>query len=181
MSKIIEGIDKSLIESGSFSESQREFLNNRLMHEISWFARATRRSRNLYFSLSVVSILTTSLTALVTTANALSDSKIFEWIGAGLALSASISIGLFALYQPWENWKRRSLVLETLKDECRRFLVNVEPYKESSDKDEGFATLFNEVQSIICSYKTGYFSKAPYKPESPELESIDDKNSKQNV
>lgn len=181
MSKIIEGIDKSFIQGGSFSELQREFLENRLMHEISWFAKATRRSRNLYFSLSVVSISTTSLTALVTTANALSDKAIFEWVGAGLALLASLSIGLFALYQPWDNWKRRSLVLESLKDECRRFLLNVEPYKEFSDTDERFAKLFNEVQSIVYSYKTGYFSKAPYKPESPEQETVDAKNAQQTV
>jgi len=181
MSEFVEGIDKTLIESGSFSESQREFLNNRLMHEISWFAKATRRSRNIYFTLSVISIVTTSLTALVTTANALSEYKILEWIGAGLGLSASISIGFFALYQPWENWKRRSLVLENLKDECRRFLVNVEPYKEMSNKDESFEKLFNEVQSIIYGYKTGYFSKAPFKPENPDMETIDENNSKQTV
>ena len=144
MSDIIEGIDKSLFESGSFTEAQNEFFNNRLMHEISFFAKATRRSRRIYFSLSIVSIISTSLTALITTANALSDINELEWIAAALGLSASISIGLFALYQPWENWKNRSFVLENLKDECRRFLANVEPYKELPDKDEAFARLLTK-------------------------------------
>lgn len=168
MAKIIEGIDASLIENKEYSEEQKEYLINRWLHEIEWFAKATRRSRKLYFFLSTASILSASLSAVISSASAFSDIEQLKWLTALLSIITFISIGLFGLYKPWDNWKRRSLVLERLKNEGRMFLADVGPYKNKMESDNSFELFFTEIQDIISSYKEGYFSKKPYKPEGVE-------------
>jgi hypothetical protein len=165
MANIIEGIDASLIENQKFSEAQKEFLTNRWLHEVSWFARATRRSRRLYFLLSVASIFSASLTSVVSSASALSEIDQLKSLVALLSIITLLSIGLFGLYKPGEYWRLRSLALERLKNEGRMFLASIGPYKNIENGDEAFELFFTEIQDIVSNYKTAYFSKKPYKPK----------------
>ncbi len=165
MANIVEGIDSSLIENQKFSEELKEFLNNRWLPEVKWFARATRRSRKLYFLLGIASIISASLTSVVSSASALSDIDQLKWLGALLSFVTLISIGLFGLFKPWENWKLRSLILEQLKNEGRMFLASIGPYKNIESSSEAFELFFSEIQDIVSKYKTDYFGKKPFKPE----------------
>jgi hypothetical protein len=62
-SAIVEGIGIDLIHDKAFSGKQREYLRNRWLHEVQWFARATRFSRRFYYTVSTITVITGALTA----------------------------------------------------------------------------------------------------------------------
>lgn len=148
-------------------------MRNRWQHEVEIFAKATRESKRKYFKYSIIIILSTSVTAFANSANAFSDVPYLKYISAITSIVAAISIGLFGLYRPWENWKNRSMVVERLRSEGRKYIANVGVYKEL-DPDMAFSAFSEEVENAILDYKMEYFSKAPFIPKGINIDETDD-------
>jgi hypothetical protein len=160
-SRIVEGIDVVVTEDPSFSPVQREYLRNRWLHEVSYFAKATRRSRRLHFFVSVVAVASGALTACAAGLNVFFDNQSIRWLIAGMGVITAISTGLSTRFQDWENWKRRSMTLERLKSEGRMFLLLSGPYQEFSSAGEAFKTFAQNLEGIVKEYKTEFFAKRP--------------------
>ena len=160
-STIVEGIDTKIFCGLHLSIEAQEYLANRWLGEIRWFARATRRSRGIFFWLSGTSIVSSSLTALLAGVSINSTSELNRWILAVLGLVSALSTGLLALFQSWSNWKRRSTTLERLKSEGRQFLVRTGAYKSHLSHQEAFDAFMLRVESIVAEHKTEFFSKEP--------------------
>jgi len=160
-STLVEGIDTKVLATLHLSIEAQEYLANRWLGEIRWFARATRRSRRIFFWLSGTSIVSSSLTALLAGVSINSSSELNRWILAALGLVSALATGLLALFQAWSNWKRRSTTLERLKSEGRQFLVRVGAYKSHLSHQEAFDAFVLRIESIVAEHKTEFFSKEP--------------------
>jgi hypothetical protein len=160
-STLVEGIDTKVFAGLHLSTEAQEYLVNRWLGETHWFARATRRSRRIFFWLSGTSIVSSSLTALLAGVSINSTSELNRWILAVLGLVSALSTGLLALFQAWSNWKRRSTTLERLKSEGRQFLVRTGAYKSYLSHQDAFDAFVLKVEAIVAEHKTEFFSKEP--------------------
>ena len=160
-SPMLEGIDPIVFKNLQLPDEANEYLRNRWLREIFWFARATRRSRRIFFWLSGASIVSSSLTALLAGVSVNSTSELTRWVVALLGLVSAISTGLLALFQAWANWKRRSTTLERLKSEGRQFLVLTGEYAAYQTHQEAFVAFVPKIEAIIAEHKTEFFAKSP--------------------
>ena len=158
---LVEGIDAKIFGGLQLSPEAEEYLANRWLGEIRWFARATRRSRRIFFWLSGTSIVSSSLTALLAGVGINSTSELNRWILAVLGLVSALSTSLLALFQAWSNWKRRSTTLERLKSEGRQFMVRAGAYKSHVSYQDAFGAFVLKVEGIVAEHKTESFSKEP--------------------
>jgi hypothetical protein len=159
--EVVEGIGVDIIKDTSFSSEQREYLRNRWLHEVRWFAKATRRSRRLYLAVSVVAVFSGALTACTAGLNVFFDDRSIRWLIAGLGVLTAISTGLSGRFQDWENWKRRSMTLERLKSEGRMFQLLAGRYKTFPTRGAAFSSFAENLERIVKEYKTEFFAKRP--------------------
>ncbi len=96
---IVEGIDVSVIENPAFSPEQQEYLRNRWLHEVRYFAKATRRSRRLHFFVSIVAVASGASTACAAGLNVFFDDRLIRWLIAGMGVITAISTGLSTRFQ----------------------------------------------------------------------------------
>lgn len=158
---VVEGIDATVIENPAFSQEQREYLRNRWLHEVSYFARATPRSRRLHFFVSIVAVASGALTACAAGLNVFFDDRLIRWLIAGMGVITAISTGLSTRFQDWENWKRRSMTLERLKSEGRMFLLLSGPYQKHTSLGEAFKIFVPNLEAIVKEHKEDFFTKRP--------------------
>jgi hypothetical protein len=162
---LIEGIDARVFDEVCRTEKQREFLRNRWLHEVAYLAKVTRRSRMIYYGLSLLSLgaaVGTSFVAALSVSLAIDGVR---WLTAALGLLTAVSTGLFGLFKPWENWERRSLALEQLKFEGRMFAIRGAHYKAIAEPDIAFNTFAEAVEKIVSDNKSRYFrSQRPSVP-----------------
>jgi len=156
---VVEGIGVVGIQDASFSPEQREYLHNRWLHEVSFFARATRKSRKLYLVATMVAVFSGALTACASGLNVFLDERSIRWLIAGLGLITAISTSFSGKFQDWENWKRRSMTLERLKYEGRMFLLLAAHYRSFPNRGEAFKDFAQNVEQIVKEYKTEFFAK----------------------
>ena len=158
---LVEGIDRTLLSRLDLSVEAQEYLIHRWLGEVQWFAKATRRSRQAFFWLSGISLVTSSSIALLAGITINSASELNRWTIAVLGLISAISTGLLTLFQAWPNWKRRSMTLERLKSEGRQFLVRTGDYKSYACHQDAFTDFVQRVEMIVGEHKMEFFSKSP--------------------
>jgi len=159
--EVVEGIGVEVLHDASFSPEQREYLRNRWLHEVCWFAKATRRSRRLHLAVSMVAVFAGAITACTAGLSVFVDERSIRWLVAGLGVITAISAGLSSRFQYWDNWKRRSMTLERIKSEGRMFMLLAGRYKTFSTRGQAFRTFAETLERIVEQYKTEFFAKKP--------------------
>ncbi len=159
--KVVEGIGVSVLNDPSLSLEQREYLQNRWLHELQWFAKATRRSRRLYVAGSIAAVISGALTACAAGLNVFFDESSIRWLLAGLSVISAVSTGLSSRFKDWDNWKRRSMTLERLRSEGRMFQVLVGRYSRFTTKGDAFKPFAEAVERIVKEYKEVFFARKP--------------------
>lgn len=158
---LVEGVDVRLFDGLALSAEANEYLRNRWLGEVRWFAASTRLSRRLYLWFSGLSLVSSSLTAMLAGISLNSNNEAIRWALAGLGLASALLTGFLALFQSWSNWKRRSTTLERLKSEGRQFLLRAGAYSVHLSHQEAFTAFVLRVEIIVAEHKTEFFSKEP--------------------
>ena len=146
----------------------REYVERRWLAEVKWFAAATRRSRRTYFSLSVTTLISSALTALLAGVSVSAQSEQLRWVIAFLGLISAISTGLLSLFQASPNWKRRSITLERLKSEGNQFFTRAGRYSSIAGQ-ECFGLFVGRIEDIIYAHKSEFFAKESESPPDEKL------------
>lgn len=143
----------------ALSADAREYVERRWLTEVKWFTAAKRRSRRTYFALSITTLASSSLTALLAGAAVGTPSEPLRWAIALLGLTSAVSTGLLSLFQASLNWKRRSITSERLKSEGNQFFSHAGKYESVPEGRTEFAIFVESIEGIIYAHKNEFFAK----------------------
>ena len=123
--------------------NEKEYLEDRLENQISWYSRESKSNQFWFKMLRLVEIVAAASIPFI---SGMADSICYsEWIIGFLGIGIAIAAASSALFKLQENWIQYRTTCEQLKHEKYLYLTKAQPY----NSDNCLAILVQRVEGLI--------------------------------